>query len=180
MADSGRKLTASGTVLGTPEYMSPEQGAGEPIGPPSDRYSFAVVAYEMLTGRVPFEAETPAAVLLSHINKAVPPTRALVGELSSHVDDALRKRLAKSPIERFGSASQFVAALTPAAWVHRERPDSLVLAPPRSNGKSTRSMPPVLVVDDRAPNRTTMQGSLPHAESPVRLASNETTAQAAY
>ncbi len=125
MADSGRKLTASGTVLGTPEYMSPEQGAGEPIGPPSDRYSFAVVAYEMLTGRVPFEAETPAAVLLSHINKAVPPTRELVGELSSHVEDALRKGLAKSPIERFGSATQFVAALMPAAWVHRDRPDSV-------------------------------------------------------
>src|SRR5216684_2958318 len=179
MADSGRKLTASGTVLGTPEYMSPEQGAGEPIGPPSDRYSFAVVAYEMLTGRVPFEAETPAAVLLSHINKAVPPTRELVGELSSHVEDALRKGLAKSPIERFGSASQFVAALTPAAWVHRERPDSVVLARPHQNGKSSRSMPSVLVVDDSAANRELIEACLADVECRVRLAGDGPSALAA-
>src|SRR5260370_6304520 len=63
MADSGRKLTASGTVLGTREYMSPEEGAGEPIGPPSARYSVAAVAYEMLTRRLPLEASTPASVL---------------------------------------------------------------------------------------------------------------------
>ncbi len=179
MADSGRKLTASGTVLGTPEYMSPEQGAGEPIGPPSDRYSFAVVAYEMLTGRVPFEAETPAAVLMSHINKAVPPTRELVGELSSHVEDALRKGLAKSPIERFGSATQFVAALTPAAWVHRERPDSVVLARPHQNGKSSRSMPSVLVVDDSAANRELIEACLADVECRVRLAGDGPSALAA-
>jgi len=110
-----QKLTATGMVLGTPEYMSPEQSTGERIGPASDRYSFAVLAYEMLTGRVPFQADTPAAVLLSHINKAVPPTRELSGELSGHVEDALRKALAKSPLERFDSATQFVAALTAAA-----------------------------------------------------------------
>src|SRR5229473_1217620 len=179
MADSGRKLTASGTVLGTPEYMSPEQGAGEPIGPPSDRYSFAVVAYEMLTGRVPFEAETPAAVLLSHINKAVPPTRELVGELSSHVEDALRKGLAKSPIDRFGSATQFVAALTPAAWVHRERTESVVLARPHQNGKSGRSMPSVLVVDDSAANRELIEACLADVECRVRLAGDGPSALAA-
>src|SRR5260370_36114599 len=98
--------------------MSPEYGAGEPIGPSSDLYSLAVVAYEMLTGRVPFEADTPAAVLLSHINKAVPPTRELVGELSGHVEDALRQALAQNPLARFHRATQFGAAVTPAAWVH--------------------------------------------------------------
>ena len=64
MTSSVRRLTASGTVMGTPEYMSPEQVVGEAIGSTSDLYSFAVVAYEMLTGRVPFQADTPAAVLL--------------------------------------------------------------------------------------------------------------------
>ena len=56
MAGSVRRLTSSGTVMGTPEYMSPEQAADEAIGPASDLYSFAIVAYEMLTGRVPFGA----------------------------------------------------------------------------------------------------------------------------
>ena len=177
MANSPRKLTASGTILGTPEYMSPEQGAGEPIGPASDRYSFAVVAYEMLTGRVPFEAETPAAVLLSHINKTVPPTRELVGEVSSHIESALRKALAKTPIERFDSASQFVTALTPAAWVHRERRDSIVPArPPRPH---SRPLPSVLVVDDSAPNRELIEACLADVECRVRLAADGPSALAA-
>ena len=170
MADSVRRLTASGTVLGTPEYMSPEQGAGEPIGPPSDRYSLAVVGYEMLTGRVPFEAETPAAVLLSHINKALPPTRELVGELSGHVEDALRKALAKSPLDRFDSAAQFVAALTPAAWVHRERPDTIVLARPQQKTKASRPQQTVLVVDDSAANRELIEACLADVDCRVRLA----------
>src|SRR5205823_1409333 len=82
MAGSLRRLTSSGTVMGTPEYMSPEQAADEPIGPASDLYSFAIVAYEMLTGRVPFGADTPAAVLLSHVTKPMPSTRELRGALN--------------------------------------------------------------------------------------------------
>src|SRR6266851_1393188 len=103
----------------------------------------------------------------------------LVGELSSHVEDALRKGLAKSPIERFGSASQFVAALTPAAWVHRERPDSVVLARPHQNGKSSRSMPSVLVVDDSAANRELIEACLADVECRVRLAGDGPSALAA-
>jgi serine/threonine protein kinase len=75
MAASTRRITAAGMVMGTPEYMSPEQAADLSIGPASDRYSFAVVAYQMLTGRVPFDAETPAAVLLSHVTRPMPATR---------------------------------------------------------------------------------------------------------
>jgi len=179
MADSVRKLTASGTVMGTPEYMSPEQGAGEPIGPPSDRYSFAIVGYEMLTGRVPFEADTPAAVLLSHINKEVPPTRELAGELSSHVEDALRKALAKSPLQRFDSATQFVAALTPAAWVRRDRPGQVEVGRPQSKTKSSRMLPTVLVVDDSAANRELIEACLADVECRVRLAGDGPSALAA-
>jgi putative two-component system response regulator len=181
MADSGLHLTATGTVLGTPEYMSPEQGAGEPIGPASDRYSFAVVAYEMLTGRVPFQADTPAAILLSHINKAVPPTRELTGELSGHVEDALRKALSKGTIDRFESATRFVAALTPAAWVHRdERPDSIVLARPSARPRAAaKPVPSVLVVDDSAANRDLIEACLADVECTVRLAQDGPSALAA-
>lgn len=180
MADSVRKLTATGMVLGTPEYMSPEQSAGEAVGPASDRYSLAVVAYEMLTGRVPFQADTPAAILLSHINKAVPPPRELSGELSGHVEDALRKALAKTPLERFDSATQFVAALTPAAWVHRERPDSVVLARPQHRATAaTRRIPSVLVVDDSAANRELIEACLADVDCRVRLAQDGPNALAA-
>src|SRR5712692_2052672 len=180
MAGSVRRLTASGTVIGTPEYMSPEQSAGDPIGPASDQYSLAVVAYEMLTGRVPFVADTPAAVLLSHINKAVPPTHELVGELSRHVEDALRKALAKNPLERFASAPEFVVALTPAAWVHGEQPDTIAPTRPQQNPKTaSRSLPTVLVVDDSAANRELIEACLAGIDCRVRLAGDGPSALAA-
>jgi putative two-component system response regulator len=180
MADSLRSLTATGTVMGTPEYMSPEQGAGDVIGPASDRYSLAVVAYEMLTGRVPFQADTPAAVLLSHINKAIPPTRELSGELSGHIEEALRKGLAKSPLDRFDSSTQFVAALTPAAWIHRDT-DRIVLAraPELAKVVVARQLPSVLVVDDSAANRELIEACLADVACKVRLAQDGPSALAA-
>src|SRR5579859_4028684 len=72
MASSARRITASGMVIGTPEYMSPELSSGEAVGPASDLYALAVVAYEMLTGRIPFTGDTPSAVLLAHLNRAMP------------------------------------------------------------------------------------------------------------
>jgi putative two-component system response regulator len=159
--------------------MSPEQGAGDVIGPASDRYSLAVVAYEMLTGRVPFQADTPAAVLLSHINKAIPPTRELSGELSGHIEEALRKGLAKSPLDRFDSSTQFVAALTPAAWIHRDT-DRIVLArAPELAKVVARQLPSVLVVDDSAANRELIEACLADVACKVRLAQDGPSALAA-
>ena len=173
MAAPVKKLTASGIVLGTPEYMSPEQAVGGPIGPASDLYALGIVAYEMVTGRVPFEADTPVAVLLSHLNKVMPPTRELPAELSGHVEKALRQVLAKSPVERFASASEFVAALTPAAWPTRA--SSITSAPivdeerPRT---PARRLPKVLVVDDGAANRELIEACLADVECDVRLAAD--------
>jgi putative two-component system response regulator len=134
----------------------------------------------MLTGRVPFEADTPAAVLLSHINKAVPPTHELVGELSRHVEDALRRALAKNPLERFASAAEFVAALTPAAWVHGERPETIAPARQQQNAKTaSRPLPTVLVVDDSAANRELIEACLAGIDCRVRLAGDGPSALAA-
>jgi putative two-component system response regulator len=173
MAAPMRKLTASGIVMGTPEYMSPEQAVGGPIGPASDIYSLGIVAYEMVTGRVPFEADTPVAVLLSHLNKAMPPTRELPAELSGHVEKALRQVLAKSPTDRFTTASQFVAALTPAAWPTRAL--SIASGPmadeARPRTQATR-LPTVLVVDDGAANRELIEACLADVECEVRLATD--------
>src|SRR5438105_9729134 len=177
LAHSLRKLTASGTVLGTPEYMSPEQSAGEDIGPASDLYSLAVIAYEMLTGRVPFQADTPAAVLLSHLNKAVPPTRELVGELSAHLEGALQRGLAKRPEERYPSAARFVAALTPAAWIKGSRGGSTVgdSGEHRRVARGQRT-PKVLVVDDSAANRELIEACLAEVDCEVLLAADGVSA----
>jgi len=181
LAASVRRLTASGIVMGTPEYMSPEQAAGDPIGPPSDLYAFAIVAYEMLTGRVPFEADTPAAVLLSHLNKAMPAMHELRGELSRHAEDALRRALAKSPSERFQTATEFVAALTPAAWPTAGQSEQAVtaVAARRPPSGPTRKLPSVLVVDDGVANRELIEACLAGVECEVRLAADGPSALSA-
>lgn len=171
IAGSQRRLTSSGSVMGTPEYMSPEQAGDEPIGPASDRYSLAVVAYEMLTGRVPYQADTPAATLLSHVTKSMPPTRELRGELSAHVEEVLRRALAKRPEDRFESARDFVAALTPAAWPTSERPTPSTVNPTRRLLRRERT-PVVLVVDDGAANRDLIEACLAEVDCQVRTAEN--------
>jgi putative two-component system response regulator len=168
MFESNRKLTASGTVMGTPEYMSPEAISEGKSGPPSDLYSLAILAYEMLTGRVPFQAATPAAVLVSHLNQAMPPTPELSGELSAHLEAALRRGLAKNPSERYSSASELIAALKPAAWP--------ALTAERSTGKSqsrpmtTSRLPEVLVVDDSEANRELIEACLAGVDCRVQSA----------
>lgn len=175
MAGSLQRLTGSGTVMGTPEYMSPEQAADDPVGPSSDRYSLAVVAYEMLTGRVPFQADTPAAVLLSHVTKAMPATRELRGELSAHIEEVLRRGLAKIPEDRYGSAAELVAALKPAAWPSRRADENGATTATRRLVRSTRP-PVVLVVDDGPANRELIEACLAGVECEVRTAEDGMTA----
>jgi putative two-component system response regulator len=176
IADVALKLTDTGRVMGTPEYMSPEQAIGEDIGPASDRYSLAVVAYEMLTGRVPFRASTPIAVLMAHMQATVPVVDELVGELSAHLEEALRKGLAKDPADRYPSASKFVAALTPAAWPTSTR-EAVVEATlgARQDPPFTRR-PLVLVVDDSTANRELIEACLAGVDCDVRLAGDGPTA----
>jgi putative two-component system response regulator len=178
LADSVRKLTATGVVFGTPEYMSPEQAVGEPLGPTADQYALSAVAYEMLTGHVPFQGDTPGAVLVSHISRAMPATRELPGEISGHVDHVLRRGMAKSPQDRYPSVGAFVAALTPAAWpslLADERIDFSAAGQPRTNGVTPR-VPVVLVVDDGAANRELIEACLAGIDCEIRTAEDGRTA----
>src|SRR5438132_4401038 len=97
----GAHLTLTGGVIGTPEYMSPEQANGEPIDHRCDVYALGIVLFEMLTGERPFAAETPIGVLLKHLNEPAPDVRSLRPELPEPVADVLMKALVKSPAERY-------------------------------------------------------------------------------
>ena len=114
MAEASTNLTTSGAVMGTPAYMSPEQGAGSNIDHRSDIYSLGIVLYEMVTGRVPYTAETPVAVVFKHIQDPLPSVRKFNPNVPESVELILLKALAKSPNDRYQTAEDFVHALQTA------------------------------------------------------------------
>ncbi len=103
-------LTMTGTVLGTAGYFSPEQAQGDRAGAASDRYALAIVAWELLTGKRPFESESPTAEAAAHVNAPVPAISA-GGNLPRELDRVFEQALAKDPSQRYGSSGEFVAAL---------------------------------------------------------------------
>src|SRR5438874_1297771 len=107
-------LTLTGTVLGTAGYLSPEQAQGEHATPASDRYSLAIVAFELLTGRRPFENESITAEAAAHVHAPVPSIAEICEGLPAELDPVFRRALAKDPARRFETASEFVAALRAA------------------------------------------------------------------
>ena len=109
---SDTQLTQTGVGIGTPSYMSPEQAqATDQVGPPSDIYSLAIVLYEMLTGRTPFSADTPIAVMLKAINDPLPLPRAICEDISEGLQQVLIKGAAKDPQRRYSTGLIFSTAL---------------------------------------------------------------------
>src|ERR671934_1392356 len=106
-------LTMTGTVLGTAGYLSPEQAQGDRATPASDRYGLAVVAFELLTGERPYEADSPTAEASAHVNAPVPSVSRRAA-LPAELDAVFARALAKDPEQRFGSCGEFVAALRAA------------------------------------------------------------------
>jgi serine/threonine-protein kinase len=104
-------MTATGTVLGTVHYMSPEQVSGDRLDGRSDLYSLGVLAFFMLSGRFPFEHETPSAVLVAHVTRAAPPLRSLAPQVPVVLADVVDRLLQKAPAARFSTAAEVVAAL---------------------------------------------------------------------
>lgn len=109
--DSLTRLTTAGEILGTPAYMSPEQFSGQPAGPASDVYSLGVLLYLLVTGQLPFPADTPLAVGMRHLHDTPVFPRLLRPELPVPAAAAILRALAKSPADRFPSPSALADAL---------------------------------------------------------------------
>jgi serine/threonine protein kinase len=138
-------VSDTGDILGSAKYMSPEQAVGEQVGPASDLYSLGVVLYEMLTGRVPFEIETPTDVPIRHA--VAPPRRPqeVDPEVPEHLDAITMKLLATNPEDRFRSADVVIQELQ---WVRagmlpvRSSVDGATAEPALGGEEASTSPPP--------------------------------------
>ena len=108
MLGSNTQVTQSG-VVGTPSYMSPEQCQGKELGPASDIYSLGTILFEVLTGQVPYEADTPLSVMYMHVRDPIPSARALNPKLPAAIDRLFMRVLAKQPNDRYPTAVAMVA-----------------------------------------------------------------------
>jgi DNA-binding NarL/FixJ family response regulator len=110
-----KRLTATGSIIGTPAYLSPEQAQGKPLDPRTDLYSLGVVLYEMVTGQLPFDADDIASILLQQVNKPAVPPSEFVPEMPLWLERVILKALEKSPDQRFKTSGAMAAALTGSA-----------------------------------------------------------------
>jgi len=135
-------MTETGSVMGTAQYLSPEQAQGKPVDARSDLYSIGIVLYEMLTGVVPFDAESPVSVALKQVSEGPIPPRERIPEVPPALDAVVLRSLEKDPARRYPNADAFIEALMSA----RVAPHEVVAPPP----------PPVeeiLAEDDRKARR---------------------------
>jgi serine/threonine protein kinase len=117
-----QKLTATGIILGTPEFMSPEQLRGRPLDPRTDVYSLALMTYEMLTGKLPFSGRTQQEMMIARLRNDPMPLREAAPKLAGleAVERVLQKAMQRDPGDRYQTAPEFANALTAAAKMDAE------------------------------------------------------------
>ena len=109
-ASGDSTLTATGSILGSAHYLSPEQASGGKIEPPSDVYSLGIVLYEMLTNTVPFTGDSAVAVAMRHLEDTVPPPSELQSDVPPEVDALVQGATANDPARRYADGREFAAA----------------------------------------------------------------------
>ncbi len=151
--EAGSRLTVTGNAIGTPTYMSPEQAVGDrEVDGRSDIYSLGVVAYQMLTGRVPFSAANSMALLLKHVSEPPRPIADLRPEAPKALRDVVERALMKSPEDRWPTAASLREALSSkeqssAAWRAEQREPVRYLSPrPESRSNSPQRGAPIVDV----------------------------------
>ncbi len=150
-------LTQEGMVFGTPEFMSPEQAQGKTLDPRSDVYSLAVILYELLTGKLPFDARTPMEFIGLHVQATPIPLadRAPGNEYPVGLQDVLDRALAKKPEDRFQSAAEFAAALR--SIVNDRNVEQAMSAIPDAAAALAETVPSIQAIQQRAQTPRSMR-----------------------
>lgn len=141
---TGSQYTITGGLVGTPAYMSPEQGMGETGDERSDLYSIGVILYQMVTGELPYDADTPLALVLKHVNEAIPSACMINPALPVEVDDIIEKLMAKDMATRYQSASEVI---TDIQQLETDLASGLVV-PSSSRPPEVHLIPPPQVAGD--------------------------------
>ncbi len=155
------EITQTGSVLGTAQYLSPEQAQGLETGATSDLYSVGAMLYEALTGQVPFDADSPVAVALKQVSETPRPPSQLNAKIPAALDAVVLKALAKDPGNRYQSADEFSAALVAAE------------ADPNAAPSDTASYGAVVAPPAVSPNAPTQPPQTPPDEPPEGSAAEE-------
>ncbi|MEP6987981.1 MAG: protein kinase, partial [Chloroflexota bacterium] len=172
---TGAQFTASGGMVGTPAFMAPEQGLGEAGDERSDLYSLGIIMFQMLTGQLPYDAETPLAIILKHLNTPTPIARDVNPNVPEELDRIVRKVISKEAQDRYQSAGALIEDLDRFAHTNAEfdvQPRSFFAPPPDGNisavvansadtqgritsvGATTTLLPDQVNVDNEPPMRS--------------------------
>jgi len=154
IAQAGESTLSQDMLIGTPQYISPEQARGEPATERSDLYSLGVVLFEMFTGRVPFSADTPYAVIHDHIYTPLPLPTSINPQLSPEIERVLLKALAKDASARYASATELMTALEQAAGPVSSVATISPAPLPISSATPPPSMPEPVSIGSPAPSST--------------------------
>lgn len=141
LVESGSNLTVTGGMMGTPAYMSPEQGQGLPVDKRSDIYSLGTIVYEMLTGAQPFTADTPMQIVFKHITETPPALHTHVPNLPPALNQVLQRALEKNPDDRYQTASELVGDFFRAARGAAVEYTVVEPTPPPSSAPAAYSAP---------------------------------------
>ncbi|HEX8075356.1 MAG TPA: PASTA domain-containing protein [Thermoleophilaceae bacterium] len=140
------EMTETGSIMGTAQYLSPEQAQGQQVDASSDLYSIGVMLYEMLAGRVPFTGDSAVSIALKHVSEMPPPLHQLRTDVHPALEAAVMRALAKDPASRYADADEFAAALEHALAAVRSGTDG-------GHTESWPPMPPPLPLDERERRR---------------------------